>query len=72
MEIVLKCVLAGFLSGLICRNFFQWNPQDKQQNVLAIGATVSWGIGLYFVAQDTQYFAQIATQIRKTEVGPFF
>ena len=72
MELVLKCVVAGLLAGIICRNFFQWHPQDRQQNLTAVSATACCGLGIYFVAKDTFYFCQIATKIWKTEVGTFF
>lgn len=70
MEILLKWIIGGFLAGIICRNFFQWNPRDRHQNVFALGATVSCAIGLYFVSKDTVYFAQIALQLWKTQAEP--
>ena len=72
MELLLKCAICGFLSGVICRNFFQWSPRDRQQNLLALGATVSCAIGLYYVSTDTVYLSQISTKFAKTEIGTFF
>ena len=69
IEVLLKCVAAGFLASIICRTFFQWNGQNKQQNLLALGVTGVSGIGIFLISEDTVFFLRIATQFWKTEIG---
>lgn len=72
MELLLKCIAAGFLSGIICRSFFQWDGQTKEQNFLALGVTGVSGIGIFLISKDTVVFLNLAVQLSTTEIGNFF
>lgn len=72
LEAVLKCITAGFLAGIICRNFLKWKGQNKQETLLALGATGVSGIGIFLISQDTVLFMRIAIEFSKTEIGNFF
>lgn len=72
LEAVLKCIAPGFLAGIICRNFLQWKGQNKQQTLLALGATGVSGIGIFLISKDTVLFMQLAAEFSKTKIGNFF
>lgn len=55
MEVLLKCISPGFLSGIICCNFLRLNGQNKQQRLLAVGVPGGRGIGIFLISNSTAW-----------------